>query len=173
MLKRSLILLAFLSFNAMGNEHKIPENVVAKFLVNMKDKNYIKASEYISKSDLIWLSQSTVPLLSNPEFLDMYGLKNLTQSDIKELDHSDIFELWSYIAWESRDKNFGSYVPENIIGSVKESNNVAHVVVRDITNQEHEAVVYSLELVTNRWQLKLPRIIKGSLVVFEKHFSAS
>ncbi|WP_421974561.1 hypothetical protein [Pseudoalteromonas sp. SSM20] len=148
----------------------MPQKTVSKFLSSMKDKNYKKASEYISKSDLTWLAQSTIPLLNNSEFLDMYGLEKLTESDIKELNHSDIFELWSYIAWESRDKNFGNYVPENVLGTVKENSNIAHVVVRDIASSEHEAEVYSLELVTQSWQLKLPRIIRGTLSVYEKSF---
>lgn len=170
MLKHISILIIFLSFNVMGNELEMPQSIVSKFLSNMKDKNYEKASEYISKSDLSWLAQSTEPLLSNSEFLEMYGLEKLTENDIKELNHGDIFELWSYIAWESRDKNFGSFVPDNVLGTVKENGNIAHVVVRDIANPEHEAVVYSLELVAKSWQLKLPRIIKGSLTIYEKSF---
>lgn|GEM_PF-6147626 len=170
LLKYVLISIVFFSFHSFSKESEIPQNVVAKFLSNMKNKNYYQASGYITDSDLTWLTKSTKPLLNNQEFLEMHGLENFNKDEIEEFNKNDIFELWSYIVWEFRDKNFGSYDPKNILGSIKENENIAHVIVRDITNQEHEAVVYTLELEKQKWRLKLPRIIKASLTIFQKSF---
>ena len=173
LLKYISIFIIFITFNTSSNEVEMPQSIVAKFLSSMKDKNYNQASEYITDSDLAWLIASSKPLLNNPVFLEMHGLENLGQSEINEFNQSDIFELWSYIAWESRDKGFGSYDQKNILGYVKESENIAHVVTRGIVNKENDAEVYTLELIKNKWRLKLPRIIKGSVSVFERSFAGN
>ncbi|KAF7786128.1 hypothetical protein PRUB_a0597 [Pseudoalteromonas rubra] len=168
MLRYVLLIWLCMSFNAVSNEIDEPEIVVANFLSQMKVKDYIEASKYISDTELNWLFQVSVPLLRNPEFLGIYDLEALSQSEVKALGKSGVFELWSLLAWDARDKSFGSYQPQNILGTVREGSASAYVVVRDITHPHHEAMVYTLVLESNVWRIMLPRIIKGSVTLYER-----
>ncbi|WP_404394065.1 hypothetical protein [Pseudoalteromonas phenolica] len=170
MLKNLLFLFLFLSTPVFAKETNSPIHAVSSFLENMKSKNYSTASTFISKAELKWLKQSTLPLLKNKEFIESYGIQSLDDNEISSLTDGDIFELWSYIALEIRDKSFGSYVPENVLGSIRENDILAHVVVKDIINPEHEALVYTVNLEENTWKIKLPRIVKGTVTISKKIF---
>lgn len=170
MWKNLLFIFLFLSTPLFAKEANSPINTVSSFLESMKSKNYSTASTFILKAELKWLKQSTLPLLKNKEFIESYGIPSLDNNEISSLTDADIFELWSYIALEIRDKSFGSYAPENVLGSIRENDILAHVVVKDIINPEHETLVYTVNLEENTWKIKLPRIIKGTVTISNRVF---
>ncbi|KNC68984.1 hypothetical protein AC626_01765 [Pseudoalteromonas rubra] len=75
---------------------------------------------------------------------------------------------FALLVWDARDWSFGSYQAQIILGAVQEGSASAYVVVRDIIHPHHEAMVYTLVLESNVWRLMLPRIIKGSLTLYER-----
>lgn len=99
-------------------------DVTGFFLSEMKNKEYFNAAKYVSQDELGWLKNSTIPLLKNDEFLDSFELDELSDQEINELTESEVFALWSMLVWERRDKSFGSFQPENILGEVSESKKV-------------------------------------------------
>ncbi len=157
-----------MSFTALGKEQMTATEITGSFLNEMKSKNYFNAANFISKAELTWLKNSTIPLLKNTTFLDTLELEPLTEGEISELTESDIFDLWAMLAWEFRDKSFGTYKPDNIIGEVAENAKTVHVVVRDIANESHEAVVYTLVNENGLWKIKLPRIVRGAVEIYQR-----
>ncbi len=142
--------------------------VTGSFLSEMKNKAYFNASKYVSQEELSWLKGSTVQLLKDDKFLDSFELDKLSDKEINELTELESFALWSMLVWERRDKRFGSYQPANILGEVSESEMVSHVVVRDIVNPIHEAVVYTLINENGAWKIKLPRIVRGTVEIYQR-----
>ncbi|GGI84665.1 hypothetical protein [Shewanella gelidii] len=163
-----IILIYSLSFSVLGQNQMTASDVTGFFLNEMKNKEYFNASEYVSQEELSWLKNSTIPLLKNDEFLDSFELDKLSDQGISDLTESEIFALWSMLVWERRDKSFGSFQPANVLGEVSESEKVSHVVVRDIVNPIYEAVVYTLVNENGSWKIKLPRIIRGTVTIYQR-----
>ncbi|SFC11837.1 hypothetical protein [Pseudoalteromonas denitrificans] len=169
-LKLSFLILLLNSLNVMAKTIESPADIVDKFLSEMKVKNYYEAAEYVAKSELLWLKEATKPLLYKKSFYEDFELEPLGEKDIKEILENDAFEFWSQLTWETRGKNFGLYEPENILGFIKEKEDIAHVVVRDLIYEERDPVVYTLVLESKQWRVKLPRIFKGTVYIYNETY---
>ena len=167
-MRKSIIVLSILAFTFVSfaqEAQKSPEAIVQDYFSLLQKKKWLDITKLFSPSALDQFKQMVLPVIAidlkqkNGELTNVFFGKKLTLPEINAMNNDDFFFFVMSAIMLQVSGTEMKFDKIEILGSVKEGDNMVHVVGRLFIgfgeSQFSDVIITSLEKVNGEWRLML------------------